>query len=60
MENRARDALAHMAAGDELKLQLGLARKLLRWTPLNTVDLRRRIAARLGTVGSYPALIAVR
>ena len=59
MENRARDALAHMAAGDELKLQLGLARKLLRWTPLNTVDLRRRIAARLGTVGSYPALIAV-
>jgi len=60
MENRARDALAAMAAGDELKLQLGLARKLLRWTPLNTIALRRRIAARLGTVGSYPALIAAK
>jgi alkylation response protein AidB-like acyl-CoA dehydrogenase len=58
MENRARDAVAHLATGDELKLQLGLARKMLRWTPLDTVSLRRRIAARLGTVGSYPALIA--
>ena len=60
MENRARDALAAMASGEELKMQLGLARKLLRWTPLNTIALRRRIAARLGTVGSYPALIAAK
>jgi alkylation response protein AidB-like acyl-CoA dehydrogenase len=60
MENRARDAVAHMATGDELKLQLGLARKMLRWTPLDTVAMRRRIAARLGTVGSYPALIAAK
>ncbi|MBI3885693.1 MAG: acyl-CoA dehydrogenase family protein [Opitutae bacterium] len=60
MENRARDAVAAMAAGEELKLQLGLARKLLRWTPLNTIAMRRRIAARLGTVGSYPALIAAK
>ncbi len=60
MENRARDALAAMGSGEELKMQLGLARKLLRWTPLNTVMLRRRIAARLGTVGSYPALIAAK
>ncbi len=58
MENRARDAIAHMASGDDLKLQLGLARKMLRWTPLDTVAMRRRIAARLGEVGSYPALIA--
>ena len=40
MENRARDALAQMATGEELKMQLGLARKLLRWTPLNTIALR--------------------
>ncbi len=60
MENRARDAIAHMASGDELKLQLGLARKMLRWTPLDTVAMRRRIAARLQTVGSYPALIAAK
>lgn len=58
MENRARDALAAMATGDELKLQLGLARKMLRWTPLNTIALRRRIALRLGKVGTYPALVA--
>ncbi|MBA4137396.1 MAG: acyl-CoA dehydrogenase, partial [Opitutus sp.] len=58
MENRARDAIAHMASGDELKLQLGLARKMLRWTPLDTVTLRRRVATRLGAVGSYPALLA--
>jgi len=60
MENRARDAIAHMATGDELKMQLGLARKMLRWTPLDTVALRRRIATRLGTVGSYPALLAAK
>ena len=60
MENRARDAIAHMATGDELKMQLGLARKMLRWTPLDTVALRRRVAARLGTVGSYPALLAAK
>jgi alkylation response protein AidB-like acyl-CoA dehydrogenase len=60
MENRARDAIAHMASGDELKMQLGLARKMLRWTPLDTVAMRRRIAARLGTVGSYPALLAAK
>ena len=60
MENRARDAIAHMATGDELKMQLGLARKMLRWTPLDTVVLRRRVATRLGTVGSYPALLAAK
>lgn len=60
MENRARDAIAHLATGDELKMQLGLARKMLRWTPLDTVALRRRIATRLGTVGSYPALMAAK
>lgn len=60
MENRARDALAAMARGDELKLQLGLARKMLRWMPLDTIAKRRRIARRLGEVGSYPALVAAR
>jgi hypothetical protein len=58
MENRARDAIAHMASGDELKMQLGLARKMLRWTPLDTVKMRRRVAERLHAVGSYPALLA--
>jgi len=60
MENRARDALAVMASGDELKMQLGLARKMLRWMPMNTIAMRRRIADRLGVVGSYSALISMR
>jgi alkylation response protein AidB-like acyl-CoA dehydrogenase len=60
MENRARDAIAHMASGDELKMQLGLARKMLRWTPLDTVKMRRRVAERLHAVGSYPALLAAK
>jgi hypothetical protein len=60
MENRARDAIAHMASGEELKMQLALARKMLRWTPLDTVTMRRRIADRLNSVGSYPALLAAK
>ena len=59
MENRARDALAVMAEGDTLRMQLGLARKLLRWTPMNTIAMRRRVAVRLGAVGNYPALVAL-
>jgi len=58
MERQARDALAALAQGDELRAQLGIARRLLRWTPLNTVAMRRRTAKRLGEVGSFPALVA--
>ncbi len=57
MESRARQALAATSAGDELRGQLGLLRRLLRWQPLNTVALRRGIARRLCEVGNYPALI---
>lgn len=57
-EQCARQALAATSQGDELRGQLGLVRRLLRWQPLNTVALRRRIAKRLCEVGSYPALLA--
>ena len=57
MESHARQALAATSEGDELRGQLGLVRRLLRWQPLNTVALRRRIAKRLCEVGNYPALI---
>ena len=59
-ELRAREALAACAQGDELRTQLGIARRLLRWSPLNGVALRRRIAQRLCELGSYPALLATR
>lgn len=59
METRAREALACIASGDELLRLLGRIGGQLRWTPRNTVVMRRRVAVRLGMVGSYPALIAV-
>lgn len=57
-EMHARRLLGAIASGDELKSQLGILRRLLRWTPLNGVALRRKVAVRLAEVGSYPALIA--
>jgi alkylation response protein AidB-like acyl-CoA dehydrogenase len=57
IELQARQALAAAAEGDELRAQLGLVRRLLRWVPLNAVALRRRIAKRLCEVGSYSALV---
>ncbi len=60
MELHARHALAATSQGDELRAQLGIVRRLLRWTPLNGVALQRRIAKRLCDVGSYPALVAAK
>ncbi|MDI1318973.1 MAG: acyl-CoA dehydrogenase, partial [bacterium] len=60
MENRARDALAALDGDGDSRRQLDLIRPLFHWTPLNAIALRRRIADRLGTVGSYPALIAMK
>ena len=59
LELLARQALAATSQGDELRAQLGIVRRLLRWSPLNGVALRRRIAKRLYDVGNYPALVAV-
>jgi hypothetical protein len=58
VEQCARQALAATSEGDELRGQLGLVRRLVRWQPLNTAALRRRIAKRLCEVGSYPALLS--
>ena len=60
MESQAKSALAATSEGDELRAQLGMVRRLLRWSPLNAVALRRRIAKRLCEVGSFPALVAVK
>jgi alkylation response protein AidB-like acyl-CoA dehydrogenase len=60
MELQARHALAATSQGDELRAQLGIVRRLMRWTPLNGVALQRRIAKRLCEVGSFPALVAVK
>jgi alkylation response protein AidB-like acyl-CoA dehydrogenase len=59
LELQARRALAVLSQGDELRTQLGIVRRLLRWSPLNGVAMRRRIAKRLCDLGSFPALISV-
>src|SRR5207249_1388491 len=58
MEMQARRALAAISEGDELRSQLGLVRRLLRWVPVNAVAMRRRVAKRLCEVGNFPAMVA--
>lgn len=58
MEQRATTALAACTSGEEFPQALELMRRLLAWTPLNVIELRRRVAKRLCDVGSYPALVA--
>lgn len=60
MEGRARGALARIAAGEDLRASLERVRHLLQWTPRDAVALRRRVAGRLGELGSYPALVAAK
>jgi len=54
IELAARDALAAMTEGDTLRTMLAALRRLLRVTPVNTVVLRRRIAADTTAKGGYP------
>ncbi|MEE2791731.1 MAG: acyl-CoA dehydrogenase family protein, partial [Acidobacteriota bacterium] len=44
VETTARTALASMADGDTLQLQLAGLRRLLKFTPVDTVSMRRRLA----------------
>jgi alkylation response protein AidB-like acyl-CoA dehydrogenase len=44
IEFSGRQVLAAVAEGDALRMQLAALRRLLRWTPINTVRTRQRIA----------------
>jgi alkylation response protein AidB-like acyl-CoA dehydrogenase len=44
IEFSARQVLAAIAEGDSLRTQLAALRRLLKWTPINTVKARQRIA----------------
>jgi Acyl-CoA dehydrogenase, C-terminal domain len=44
LEFAARQVLAATAEGDALRTQLAAIRRLFRWTPLNTIKARQRIA----------------
>jgi alkylation response protein AidB-like acyl-CoA dehydrogenase len=47
IEAAARESLAAMESGDMLRTQLSMLKKLTRRTPINTVELKREIGARI-------------
>jgi len=53
LENAAKSALAAMADGDTLRTLLAALRRLLKWTPVNTVALRRTLADAAIQRGGY-------
>lgn len=55
VEATARDTLAAMEEGDALKTALTLLKKLTRYTPKNTVSLKRAIAKEVIEAGRYLA-----
>jgi len=54
MEQGARRALARMAEGDTLRMQLALLRRWLRHTPHDVIRLRRQLANRALELNRYP------
>jgi alkylation response protein AidB-like acyl-CoA dehydrogenase len=54
VEGFARQALAAIAEGDILRTQLSALKKLTRFTPVNTIALRRVIADAVIKIGRYP------
>jgi alkylation response protein AidB-like acyl-CoA dehydrogenase len=53
IEASARQALAAMAAGDTLRTLLAGLRRLMKWVPIDTVTLRRRLADEAVSQGGY-------
>lgn len=53
IEAAAKTALAAMAEGDVLRTQLAALRRVLKYTPVNTIALRRRLADATVSRGSY-------
>ena len=54
VESFAKQAFAAIAEGDILRTQLSALKKLTRFTPVNTIALRREIADSVIKVGRYP------
>lgn len=53
IEQHAKQALAAMAEGDELRTMLAMLRRYMRFTPVNTIAARRRIADAIIEAGRY-------
>jgi hypothetical protein len=54
VEGFGREAFAAIAEGDTLRTQLSALKKLTRFTPVNTVGLRREVADSVIKIGRYP------
>jgi len=54
LESSARKVIAAVAEGDMLRTQLAILRRLVKYEPFNTVDLRRQISAKVIERGRYP------
>ena len=54
VESFAKQALAAIAEGDILRTQLSALKKLSRFSPVNTIGLRREIADSVTKMGKYP------
>jgi hypothetical protein len=54
VEGFAKQAFAAIAEGDTLRTQLSALKKLTRFTPVNTIALRREIADSVIKIGRYP------
>ncbi len=53
IEARAKTAFAAMSEGDELKMMIGVLRRYMKHTPINTIAARRRIADSIVEAGKY-------
>jgi hypothetical protein len=54
IEGFAKQAFAAIGEGDVLRTQLSALKKLTRFTPVNTIGLRREIADAVIKMGKYP------
>ena len=53
IEAAARKVLAACAEGDMLRTQMTIMRRLFRYEPINTIELRRQIADKVLEAGKY-------
>jgi hypothetical protein len=54
VEGFAKQTFAALAEGDTLRTQLSALKKLTRFTPVNTIGLRREVADAVIKMGKYP------
>ncbi|HSE41128.1 MAG TPA: acyl-CoA dehydrogenase family protein [Acidobacteriota bacterium] len=54
VEARAKDVMAAISEGDMLRTNLAAMKRFLKFSPINTIELRRKIADRMLETNSYP------